>query len=48
MPHISPGWHDGRLLSSEAAAQQKIARLFVIAMKCFLLQLEMKDGVDGD
>lgn len=36
------------LLSSEAEARQKITWLFVIAKKCFLLWLEMKDGVDGD
>lgn len=36
------------LLSSDAEARQKITLPFVIAMKCFILWLKMKDGIDGD
>lgn len=48
MPHISTGWHYGMLLSSDAEARQKITLLFVIAMKCFILWLKMKDSIDGN
>lgn len=48
MPHISTGWHYGMLLSSDAKARQNIILLFVIATKCFVLWLKMKDGIDGN
>lgn len=34
-------------LNSDAEARQKIILLFVIAIKCFMLWLNMKNGTDG-
>ena len=46
MPHISTGWHYSMLLSLDAEAQQKIASLFVIAMKCFILRFKIQNSID--
>lgn len=35
------------LLSLDAEARQKIALLFVIAIKCFILWFKMKNSTDG-
>ena len=47
MPHISTGWHYSMLLSLDADARQKIALLFVIAIKCFILWFKMTNSTDG-
>lgn len=36
------------LLSSDAEVWQKITLLFVIAMKCFILWLKMRESIDGN
>lgn len=48
MPHISTGWHYSMLLSSDAEDRQKITLLFVIAIKCFILWLKMRNDIDGN